>query len=106
MSSPSLNPLLQLTHDLMAEVNSIIVDRMQSEIDLIPSLAGHLVSSGGKRMRPVLTLAGALATGQADHRAIKLAAGFMAASGAAALDMVVMPDAGDAADHPAENQAE
>ena len=74
MSSPSLNPLLQLTHDLMAEVNSIIVDRMQSEIDLIPSLAGHLVSSGGKRMRPVLTLAGALATGQADHRAIKLAA--------------------------------
>ena len=74
MSSPSLNPLLQLTHDLMAKVNSIIVDRMQSEIDLIPSLAGHLVSSGGKRMRPVLTLAGALATGQADHRAIKLAA--------------------------------
>jgi octaprenyl-diphosphate synthase len=44
----------------MADVNSIIIDRMQSEIDLIPTLAGHLVSSGGKRIRPMLTLAGAM----------------------------------------------
>ena len=41
-------------------MNAIIVDRMQSEIDLIPTLAGHLVSSGGKRIRPMLTLAGAM----------------------------------------------
>ncbi|MGC6484447.1 MAG: polyprenyl synthetase family protein, partial [Candidatus Puniceispirillales bacterium] len=74
MTTPSLTPLLDLTDDLMQQVNAIIVDRMQSEIDLIPSLAGHLVSSGGKRMRPVLTLAGALATGAADDRAVKLAA--------------------------------
>lgn len=74
MTTPSLKPLLTLTDDLMQDVNAIIVDRMQSEIDLIPSLAGHLVSSGGKRMRPVLTLAGALATGAADSRAVKLAA--------------------------------
>ena len=33
---------------------------MQSEIDLIPTLAGHLIAAGGKRMRPMLTLAGAL----------------------------------------------
>ena len=59
----------------MERVNSIIIDRMQSEIDLIPTLAGHLVSAGGKRIRPVLTLAGAMiAAGTSDDRAAKLAA--------------------------------
>jgi len=58
----------------MRDVNAIIVDRMQSEIELIPTLAGHLVASGGKRMRPMLTLAGAMmADGQTDLAA-KLAA--------------------------------
>ena len=60
-SAPSLNPILSLTETAMAEVNRIIVERMQSDIDLIPTLAGHLVSAGGKRIRPMLTLAGALA---------------------------------------------
>ena len=48
----------------MASVNAIIVERMQSDIDLIPTLAGHLVASGGKRIRPMLTLAGAMAVGE------------------------------------------
>jgi octaprenyl-diphosphate synthase len=43
----------------MNAVNTVILDRMQSEIPLIPALAGHLISGGGKRMRPMLTLAGA-----------------------------------------------
>lgn len=60
MSSPSLKPLIDLTAASMADVNSIIINRMQSEIDLIPTLAGHLVASGGKRIRPMLTLAGAM----------------------------------------------
>ena len=60
-SSPSLDPILHLTKSAMASVNAIIVERMQSEIDLIPTLAGHLVASGGKRIRPMLTLAGAMA---------------------------------------------
>ena len=59
-SSPSLKPLITMTQGAMADVNAIIVDRMQSEIDLIPTLAGHLVASGGKRIRPMLTLAGAM----------------------------------------------
>ncbi len=58
--SPSLTPLIELTASAMADVNAIILDRMQSEIDLIPTLAGHLVASGGKRIRPMLTLAGAM----------------------------------------------
>ncbi|NBQ84226.1 MAG: hypothetical protein EBU10_08390 [Alphaproteobacteria bacterium] len=60
-SSPSLDPILHLTKSAMASVNAIIVERMQSDIDLIPTLAGHLVASGGKRIRPMLTLAGAMA---------------------------------------------
>ena len=59
-ATPSLNPILSLTETAMADVNRIIVERMQSDIDLIPTLAGHLVSAGGKRIRPMLTLAGAM----------------------------------------------
>jgi len=56
---PSLTPLLSLTAAGMNNVNAIILDRMQSEIPLIPTLAGHLIAGGGKRMRPMLTIAGA-----------------------------------------------
>ncbi len=56
---PSLTPLLALTAPGMNAVNAVILDRMQSEIPLIPSLAGHLIAGGGKRMRPMLTIAGA-----------------------------------------------
>ena len=58
-SEPSLAPLLALTAPGMNAVNAIILDRMQSEIPLIPTLAGHLIAGGGKRMRPMLTVAGA-----------------------------------------------
>ncbi len=57
---PSLLPLMELTAAPMADVNAIIMSRMQSEIELIPSLAGHLIASGGKRIRPMVTLAAAL----------------------------------------------
>ncbi len=43
----------------MARVNALIVERMQNEVALIPQLAGHIVASGGKRLRPMLTLASA-----------------------------------------------
>ncbi len=59
MTEPSLAPLLALTAPGMNAVNAIILERMHSEIPLIPALAGHLISGGGKRMRPMLTVAGA-----------------------------------------------
>ena len=58
-SAPSLAPMLALTADGMNAVNAVILDKMQSRIPLIPTLAGHLIAGGGKRMRPMLTLAGA-----------------------------------------------
>ena len=71
---PSLQPILSLTATGMNSVNSVILDRMQSEIPLIPALAGHLISGGGKRMRPMLTIAGAELCGYQGDRHHKLAA--------------------------------
>jgi octaprenyl-diphosphate synthase len=71
---PSLEPMLQLVaHDLNL-VNAVILDRMQSDIPLIPELAGHLIAGGGKRMRPMLTLASARLLGYSGTRHHRLAA--------------------------------
>ncbi len=70
----TLDPILSLTATAMNSVNSVILERMQSEIPLIPALAGHLISGGGKRMRPMLTLAGAELLGYQGARHHKLAA--------------------------------
>lgn len=56
-AAPSLEPMMALVANDMNSVNSVILDRMQSRIPLIPELAGHLIAGGGKRMRPMLTLA-------------------------------------------------
>jgi octaprenyl-diphosphate synthase len=71
---PSLAPILSLTAAGMNSVNATILDRMQSEIPLIPALAGHLISGGGKRMRPMLTIAGAALCDYQGARHHKLAA--------------------------------
>ena len=71
---PTLDPMLALTAQGMNSVNAVILERMQSEIPLIPALAGHLISGGGKRLRPMLTLAGAELVGYNGTRHYKLAA--------------------------------
>ena len=73
-SEPSLNPIMALTVNGMNAVNAVILERMQSEIPLIPALAGHLIAGGGKRMRPMLTLAGAALCDYHGTRHHKLAA--------------------------------
>ncbi|WP_226019597.1 polyprenyl synthetase family protein [Novosphingobium sp. FKTRR1] len=73
-AQPSLQPLMALVADDMNHVNAVILDRMQSRIPLIPALAGHLIAGGGKRMRPMLTLAGAALLGYGGGRHYKLAA--------------------------------
>jgi octaprenyl-diphosphate synthase len=57
--SRGLQPLLDLVADDMAEVNRIILDKAVSDVELIPRLAHHLIDSGGKRLRPMLTIAAA-----------------------------------------------
>lgn len=71
---PSLAPILALTAKGMESVNAVILEHMQSEIPLIPELAGHLISGGGKRMRPMLTVAAAELCGYEGTHHHKLAA--------------------------------
>jgi octaprenyl-diphosphate synthase len=73
-AEPSLQPLMALVAEGMNSVNAVILDRMQSRIPLIPALAGHLIAGGGKRMRPMLTLAGAALVGYGGSRHYQLAA--------------------------------
>src|SRR5688572_32879817 len=72
--APSLDPMVRLVASDLNHVNSVILDRMQSDVVLIPELAGHLIAGGGKRMRPMLTLACARLLDYGGTRHHKLAA--------------------------------
>lgn len=69
-----LQRLHALLKDDLAAVNAMIVNQMQSNVPLIPELASYLIATGGKRMRPLLTLAAAKINGDLEgDAAIKLA---------------------------------
>lgn len=58
----------------MEAVNEFIRERMNSDVPMIPELASHLINSGGKRLRPMLTIAAAHLCGYKGGDHIKLAA--------------------------------
>ena len=58
----------------MAATDRLIHARMHSGVHLIPDLARHLIDSGGKRLRPLLTLAAARAGGYDGTSHVQLAA--------------------------------
>lgn len=70
----AIDTLQALVAEDMKAVNAAILTRMESPVALIPQLAGHLIASGGKRLRPMLTLASAKLLGYEGKRQIKLAA--------------------------------
>ncbi len=53
----ALTALVELLHSDLEACNRTIVARMDSPVTLIPQLAAHIVAAGGKRLRPLLTLA-------------------------------------------------
>ena len=69
----SVKPLMDLTASGMARVNELILSKAGSDVELIPEISRHLVSSGGKRLRPMLTLAAAELFGYAGEGHVKLA---------------------------------
>jgi octaprenyl-diphosphate synthase len=73
-SGASIDQLVQLVAADMERVNATILSRTGSEVTMIPEVANHLISSGGKRLRPMLTLAMAGLTGYSGDGHIKLAA--------------------------------
>jgi octaprenyl-diphosphate synthase len=55
--TPTLNTLLDKTAEDMGRINELILAEAHSSVDMIPKLAKHLIDSGGKRIRPMLTCA-------------------------------------------------
>jgi octaprenyl-diphosphate synthase len=72
--SASIERLAELVAPDMERVNATILARTGSDVAMIPEVANHLISSGGKRLRPMLTLAMAKLTGSPGDGHIKLAA--------------------------------
>ena len=71
---PSIERLNALVRADLERVNSQIIARTGSEVTMIPEVANHLISSGGKRLRPMLTLATSALTGYRGDGHVKLAA--------------------------------
>ncbi len=74
LTEPSFERLSALVHADLERVNALILSRAGSEVAMIPEVANHLISSGGKRLRPMLTLATAAFSGYSGSGHIKLAA--------------------------------
>jgi len=76
-SMPAGNPvdkLLAATAMEMEKVNSLILSRAESHVDMVPELARYLIESGGKRLRPMLTVAAALLFGRGKGNEVNFAA--------------------------------
>jgi octaprenyl-diphosphate synthase len=73
-SAASIGRLVELVAGDMERVNGTILSRTGSEVTMIPEIANHLIESGGKRLRPMLTLAMARLSGYSGDGHIKLAA--------------------------------
>ncbi|WP_425105706.1 polyprenyl synthetase family protein [Ancylobacter sp.] len=70
----SLEGIVGLVRADMDRVNALILSRTGSEVTMIPEVAQHLISSGGKRLRPMLTLATGALSGYEGDGTVKLAA--------------------------------
>ena len=70
----ALQPVLDLIADDMQAVNRLILERLRSEVVLVNRLGHYIVSSGGKRLRPVLVLLASGACGYDGDRRHLLAA--------------------------------
>ncbi len=69
----NLDALMRLTARGMERVNEAILRRAQSHVEVIPEIALHLIKSGGKRLRPMLTIATAEMCGYRGDKHVKLA---------------------------------
>jgi octaprenyl-diphosphate synthase len=60
--------------DEFERVNQLIIDQLQSNVDLVENIGHYIVDAGGKRLRPLLALLAAKALDEADDQAITFAA--------------------------------
>lgn len=69
-----MHALQRVLGDDIAALNQTILTRMESPVPLINQLAAYIIAAGGKRLRPLLTLATARALGYGGNDHLKLAA--------------------------------
>ncbi|NEZ03377.1 octaprenyl-diphosphate synthase [Wenzhouxiangella sp. XN201] len=69
-----LDEILELTRADREAVDRLIVDRLSSDVVLVNQISSHIISGGGKRMRPLVHLLCARAAGYAGDDHVKLAA--------------------------------
>ncbi len=74
VENASIASLMDLVREDMRRVNALIVSKTGSEVEMIPEVAKHLIDSGGKRLRPMITLAAAQMCGYEGDNHITLAA--------------------------------
>jgi octaprenyl-diphosphate synthase len=72
--SGALDRLVAATHAEMERVNALILKRADSHVEMVPELARYLIEAGGKRLRPMLTVAAATLFGRAGGAQINFAA--------------------------------
>ncbi|HVW91520.1 MAG TPA: polyprenyl synthetase family protein [Devosia sp.] len=70
----ALERLLAVTEPQMRRVNALILSRADSHVKMVPELARYLIEAGGKRLRPMLTVAAAQMFGQSKGADINYAA--------------------------------
>lgn len=70
----ALDRLLDATRPRMENVNRLILERADSHVDMVPELARYLIEAGGKRLRPMLTVAAAEHFGGGSGQDVKFAA--------------------------------
>lgn len=70
----NLSDVMSLTEHEMKAVNEEILSQLNSEVSLINQVGFYLISGGGKRLRPLITLLSANALGYKGQAHIKIAA--------------------------------
>lgn len=70
----ALDRLLDVTSNDMEKVNALIMTRAESHVAMVPEVAHYLIEAGGKRLRPMLTLATAEMFGASNGDEIHFAA--------------------------------
>ena len=68
------NDIQELISEDMQCVNTLIQDRLYSEIVLVNQLSHYIIASGGKRLRPMLSLLAARACGYKGDKHVNIAA--------------------------------
>jgi len=68
-----IKEVLATVGDEFQAVDKLIHEQLESRVPLVEKIADYIVSSGGKRIRPLLVLLSAKAFGRADADAVKLA---------------------------------